>query len=298
MEKVLSPRNPSEIFRNGASPSMVEKWMNCKRKFYNYYVRKVRDQEKPSSYLTYGKAYDIFLKSYYDPDVPYNETKAIAQFKKDFPKEDDTDKRTQASGIVMIKAYAKRYPIKLQKVIAIDKGFGQSKGLSIEVPGMKLKLNVRLDLEFTAFGKPWVQEFKTTTNLGARYFDQYRNNYQVYCYLYAQQVVRGETGGIVLDAIAARPKLVEYKPAQLLKDAFTRMEFTFSPDQITYHMNQFAGHVNEMYDFVYENFQDPDKFLMNATGNACQSYNSTCPYLESCVYNGNPKLLIKEQFSV
>jgi len=271
---------PNKIFINGASPSMITLWSLCRHKWWLHYVARQGRREKVDT-RDAGTAFHNFLEAYYGEigEVLTLEDH-LALFKEDFPEEESTDKRDQKHLLAVVKAYVERYPRESEPFEVIN----TEQKLNVEVPGCALKLNAVIDLAIERFGGLWVKDHKTAGRLGATYFDQFRHHWQTYTYIYAAgQHFKRRCEGIYYNAIGLKKKIDN--------DSFLRKDFAKTSDQLEFAMNVWTQTVNEMYEFVMKNWQDPSKFLPTCTPTACRAYNSNCFALDYCEFNQNERLL-------
>lgn len=272
--------HPNEIFKYGASPSMVTLWLLCPHKWWLHYVakqgRKEREAQRDS-----GVAFHNFLKAYYDPkngDKKFEDY--VEQFKKDFPEDESTEQREQAHLLAILKAYMERYPRATEpfEVIATEQK------LNVDVPDCVLPLNCVIDLAIERYGGLWLIDHKTSNRLGSTYFDQFRNHWQTYTYIYATGKQYGrKCEGILYNALGMKKKIDA--------DSFLRCDFAKTEGQMKFHINRWATIVNQMYAFVIKNWGDPGAFIASTTPGSCKAYNVNCPFLDYCEFCQNEKML-------
>lgn len=281
----MNMRSPDKIFAFGVSPSMLKKWLLCRKRWYNEYILGLKaPRDVKGVYMVFGLAWDAFIKQYFISEMEIDQL--IGGFKQDFPESLDSDKRTQELGIRMIRQYIKSYPrdtepIKLTK--ADIKG-------QVPVEGLDLPLNVILDGVGIYRESNWVIEYKTTSRLGATYFNQFKVDFQTDCYVYfAQKNFNEKYEGVLFD-VAGCKKIVN-------RDSFLRDDTVGCKTQvqIDFSMKQFAMQAQSMLDYVRKHWTDPSKFGLNMSSNACFSFNVTCPYLEACQFGDNVNL-VKHKF--
>lgn len=274
-------RTPEQIFKYGVSPSMIKTWLLCKRKWYNQYVRALKSKASPNNvYLRFGLAWDSFVKEYFTGEEVLEVL--IERFKLDFPVELDNNKRTQDNGIKLINKYVTIYPRDTEpfKVTELDVK------LNVPMPGVKYPLNAILDGYGVYRDGIWVIDYKSTSMLGASYFNQYKLDYQVICYLWGlEQHLDKKVEGFILDVVGTK-KVVN-------RDSFFRDDTTgcLNQSQIDYGMEQFQKVANEMINYVEANWEDVEAFPLSAHSQACRAYFSDCPYLELCQFNDSQIVL-------
>jgi len=277
----MEPRSPEKIFHFGVSPSMIKKWLLCRKRWYNEYIlglKAPRDQKGP--YMVFGLAWDTFIKAYFMTDA--DDKKLLEQFKLDFPVSLDSTARTQDLGLRMIRKYIKSYPRTTEpfKITEID-----IKG-QVDVPGLDVPLNVILD----GIGKyregNWVLEYKTTSRLGGKYFNQFKVDFQTNCYIYfAQKHFKEKYEGVYFDVAGCKNTVN--------RDSFNRDDVVGckTQAQVDFSIKQFATQAQDMLDYVRKHWEDPTKFGLASTSTSCFAFNVPCPYLESCEFMDNVKLV-------
>jgi len=138
--------HPDQIFANGVSPSMVDKWI-CKRNWYNHYIRGWRSKE--SAFLFFGSAWDNFLNSWYAPKAPpkgpeRDIAKLQEKFKLDMPVERNLETKylnvTQAQGLKGIELYGQVYNPDTEPFKVLE----TQKRMSIDMKGLDVPLHIVL----------------------------------------------------------------------------------------------------------------------------------------------------------
>lgn len=274
---------PDKIFHFGASPSMVSLWQLCRHKWWLHYVARVGRKEKEAQKDS-GIAFHNFLQVHYSTlgeALTFEDHAKL--FEQDFPEVESTEKRDQKHLLGILKAYLEHYPRASEPFTPLE----SEQAIRVEVPGCAIPLNVKLDLLIEKFGGLWVMDHKTSSRLGNTYFEQFRNNWQTYTYIFAaSQLLQRKCEGIYYNAIGLKKKID--------KDSFMRLDIAKTQAQIDFHMSIWAQVVNEMYEFVKENWRDRTKFFPNEYSPACKAYNVNCPFLGYCEFNQNDKMLPQE----
>lgn len=274
---MLELQTPDKIFAFGASPSMVSLWQLCKHKWWLHYVarqgRETKEAQKDS-----GVAIHKFFQSYYGEGFDF--AKAIEQFKLDFPQNEENEKREQDHIINVLKNYGDTYPIASEPFKVLTR----EQVIQVPLPDCKIGLNVKLDMTATYLNGLWVVDHKSSNQLGNQYFEQFRNHWQTYTYIYAGGVYhKQDCQGIMYNAVGLKKKID--------RDSFLRQTFSKTKDQLDYHIKEFAKIVNSMYSFVEANWQNVEAFEMTATPTACRAYHTNCPFLDYCEFNRNERML-------
>lgn len=264
---------PEELFKDGVSPSSVKEWLLCRRRWYNNRVRGLK--EESAGYAGFGKAIHNFLEQWHSPKVSPNLKELVEGFRKDFPTSMDTDSRSQDLGVKIIHKYVEIYPRESEpfKVIELEKE------IIVPLEGMVVPLHIVVDGIIEYQGGLWVIEHKSTSRLGADFFTQFRNDYQIYAYLEGVSVALGKRiEGVLMNGIGCKKKVD--------RESFLRNDEVGCKGkvQVDYHMGHFKKIVNEMVEFVMKNWKDVEAFTPSSGGNSCKSYNTQCPYLRVCEY--------------
>lgn len=290
----ITLRKPEYIFRNGISPSMIKTWLTCRRSWYNRYVRGL---SRPGGIeADFGKVFHKFLSNYY-LNTALTVEKAIEDFKLAWPEEKDTEKRSQDLGIRLIREYFKRYPRETEPFKILWWSEENEKSETSEKSGdfqvllpSGLRANVRLDAYVEKQGGVYVLDNKTASQLGATYFEQYQNDYQIAAYVYALQKKLGkQVEGVIINGVGCK-KVVN-------ADSFLRADIVKTQSQIDYMMKNFDFLAQEIVEYVTKNYEDVEMFPMSAHSTACKSFNTKCPFLDICQFNDNTNLgshLLKE----
>jgi len=277
-------KHPDKIFHFGVSPSMVSTWQICNRRFYNHYIRGMKGDSGP--FALFGTAWHNFLdriallgsKTGANVDLAVE----IAAFNEIFTAESNFETkysgRTQAMAKIMIKKYLEAYPQDSEPFKMLE----VQKKLQVDVPGLKKKLNMVIDGTMEYRNKLWLRENKTASQGGAKYFRQYRLDWQNLTYLMGMQIHTGrKIEGVFYDVAVAKKKIDD---ACFMRDDVVGCK---TEDQIKYHGDQFIKVANRMVEYTEEHWKDVEAFEMSEKGNSCFSYNKECPYLDICDFNDN-----------
>ncbi len=272
--------SPDTIFKHGASPSMVTLWLLCRHKWWLHYVARAGRREKEAQ-RDAGSTFHNFLEAHYSPlGEAMSFEDHVELFKQDFPDEQSTEKRDQKHMLAILKGYLDRYPLASEPFEVID----TEQKLNVEVEGCKLRLNCIIDLATDWRGGLWVCDHKTSGRLGSTYFDQFRNHWQTYTYIYAAAIhYNCKCEGILYNALGMKKKIDG--------DSFLRKDFPKTQNQIDFNMERWTRIVNEMHGFVYENWEYRERFHATTTPTACRAYMVNCAFLDYCEFNQNPRLL-------
>jgi len=280
-EQTIKLTHPDTIFKRGVSPSMVKLWLLCRRRWYNNYIRGLKADA--GVYANFGIAYHNFLNTWCAPNgmKPKLED-MLKRFKLDFPEEMSNDKRNQAHGLKLVKAYMDRYPRDTEPFNVLFVEMDREATISVPIEGMSVNLHIKPDmgvLDKHTNGL-YLLDNKTTSRLGASYFRKFKNDYQIYVYIKGMSVhLKRRIEGVIINGIGTKAKID--------KDSFLRDTIEKSDDQIEYHMVQFAKVANEMVEYVRKNWENVEKFHLSSADFACTAYNVECPYLDMCQFNDN-----------
>ena len=273
-------REPSKVFEHGVSPSMIDLWGLCKKRWYNKYIRQIEDVAGVEAY--FGNGFDRFWKKYHFPGgIKPDVEKLVEEFKEFFPTSMDCEKRTQELGVKLIKGYVERYPKESEPV----KYVWLDQELWVDMPTLKdVKLHIIIDGYGLNGEEAWVVDCKTTSRLGADYFEQYKLSNQVTCYMWGvEQIIKKPLAGLLIDAVGCKKKVDA--------DSFLRQDFYKTKEQLEYGMRQVELKVKEMMDFTYANWKNPEAFTMEMTGTACKAFNKLCGFHEACEFNDKESAL-------
>lgn len=277
-------RNPEEVFRNGVSPSMVKRFKLCEMNWYNYYIRQAKPEEGKNTDTLMGSAVHNFLARRYKEGQGIEE--GIKQFKIDFPETAGDGKKTQELGVRILKYYDKKYPTESEpfKVLWVE-NLEKREGYQVDLPGCQAKLHFIPDMWVERkWGGIEVWDHKTSSQLGAKYFEKFLNDSQIYCLIYGTGKVIGQpVDGCMVNAVGFKSVVND--------DSFLRYPLDVSIPQLKYHMDRFARVANRMIEKAMRDWRDPEKWEMTSDGTACTSYFRKCDYLEMCRYCDNTQFI-------
>lgn len=286
---------PNKIFAHGISPSMVQLWMLCRRKWYNHYIRGMKRVDK--KFARFGAGLHAFLEHWHNPNLKTKRDQVdtlIRLWHLWYPKTLDFispsgTERTQALGDKILKKYVEFYPKESEpfKVITEKREF--------IVPFSELKCPLHMiidDLIEYRQGK-WILEHKTTSALGVTFLQKFRIDYQNIAYLKGlAQVLGTKIEGVYYNVIGCK-KTVDAK--NFMRDDEVGCK---TQEQIDYHWQAFVKVANEMIEFAEKHWQDAEAFPMSEHSPACQSYMTKCQYSDVCEMCDNTNLFNSEQTEV
>jgi len=164
----------------------------CPRKWYARHWLDLVSNRK-SAAPTFGiwihRALDVMFKSGWDLEAALDEWNKA---------ELATDSlRTSALGIAILKAYHLEYVSSGVESLHNEVQWV----VPVSIDGFEFTLHGRIDRIVKQHGLVWCMDHKTTTRLGATYFEQYNPNLQVALYMNASQEYFGDINGMIIDAI-------------------------------------------------------------------------------------------------
>jgi len=166
-------------------------FLTCRKKYYWRHQRQLAPIEKPAA-PTFGHACHTAWAVYYRGGSVEDALKAFEDEYKDF-EVPEGDKRTMELGLKVLKDYFKRYKHNPFKVIDVEISH------KIKISDT-LTLAVRMDTTIDWDGIR-VMEHKTTSGLGAKFFDQFKLHHQVDCYILGCEDKYGKCEGVCVDAM-------------------------------------------------------------------------------------------------
>ncbi len=164
----------------------------CRRKWYARHWLNLVPLEA-SSALQFGigihAALDVLYKSDWDLDA------AVECWREQHILPDV--KRTSGVGELLIREYHDVYINQDMEALHNEVRWT----LPVEYKGYEFNLMGRIDRVIRQFKKIWIMDHKTTTRLGATYFEQFNPNFQVSIYTKAGLEYFGEIAGMMIDAM-------------------------------------------------------------------------------------------------
>lgn len=238
----------------------LSNFLMCRMKYLWIHIEDLKPKED-SSALFFGHAMHSALASLYRGD---GIEKALKVFVKEYSTfaVPDGDKRTMERGLaILTKYYDEKFihnpfdviDVEISHVIDIHKG---------------LKYAARMDAVVKRNGKIWVLEEKSTSALGANFFDAFILNHQVDGYVFACLDKYGECSGAIIDAILV-----------------AKTKFTFLRDDVTRDADHVETFTAELLD-IEKNIRwaNANKSYVKNKG-AC-TYYGKCGYRDLCRYKG------------
>ncbi len=264
--------------------STISCFQTCRRKYYWSYVRHLRPQVKGTA-LLFGGAIHEALDCYYKNDNrEQGAVEAIKLFKSIYASPEGDDLRSQENGVKLLMWYFVKYKHETCTVAGKpEEGFVFFCG--------DVLYGGRLDLPIEWDGQLWIMEHKTTTRLGASYFNQFELDKQITGYIVALEEYSGrECSGAIINVMEPWKdvKRVTAKTKQP-EDHFLRKPLTRSKqlkDRFRYNVQAIVRDITWCEE--HNEYQEAEK------KEACFYYNRNCPYLQLCQYGENEKVIARD----
>jgi len=264
--------------------STISCFQTCRRKYYYQYVRHLQPAMK-SAPLIFGTAIHDALDCYYknkDKDVGIIE--AVKLFKSSYSTPEGESLRTVENGVKMLTWYSIKYKGEPFTV------YGKPEEGFVFFIG-ELLYGGRLDLPVEWDGQLWIMEHKTTTRLGASYFNQYELDKQITGYIIALEEYSGrKCSGAIINVLEPW-KDVKRVSAKTKKpeDHFLRKPISKSEDlkqRFRYNVQAIVRDI--LWCEQHGEFQEAEK------KEACFYYNRDCPFLQLCQYGENERVIKRD----
>lgn len=241
---------------------------------YKYYLRHILDiiGLKPPIAAEFGRVIHLCLAEWYSSfDIDKTITVLKANWK-DFPED---EKRTIAVGEKLLKLYHEKYKDPPFKILDSELAF------EVPIPGMKYKLIGRIDKLIEWHDKIGVMDHKTTSQLGATFFNKIKPNAQLTGYAYAGRALRYPVSFVLLDALLTAKGLLT--PAYLVKlTPLARDEAAVTQDDINDYLETLIDTINSI-----ERCYESGKWIKTGMFNgSCTDY-VECPYRKICKEDAN-----------
>jgi len=232
-------------------------FLTCRKKYYWRHQRQLAPIEKPAA-PTFGHACHTAWAVYYRGGSVEDALKAFEDEYKDF-EVPEGDKRTMELGLKVLKDYFKRYAHNPFKVIDVEVSH------KVEISDA-LTYAARIDTIIDWGGRIYVMEHKTTSALGARFFDQFKLCHQVDGYVFACEDKYGKCDGVLIDAC-----LVAKTKFNCLRDIVGRDEG---------HSERFREELQE----IARNIEWANKHKSYIQNKGACDYYGQCIYKDLCRY--------------
>jgi len=237
--------------------------------------------EKMSDYDIAERGYNAFVDAWIEEDLPHPDLMDIAQIERMAP-------RTPGVAREMLHAYvALRRPfIKSVELLAVERPFA----VPLFVDNPDIAYVGRLDKEIKKDGRIIVPEHKTTTSykkdgpFRSDWLDQWSPNTQVEGYLYAGHMRHGDKMKAVwIDGALVHKQVHDGFQFIPVMRKFEMIEGWLSDVQY------WISRIMDQQSKLEGDIQSPpymEVFPKNT--DACNDYNTRCPYLELCRFVPNP----------
>jgi hypothetical protein len=265
--------------------STLEKYTTCRRSMQYYGIQK-REPSGEKVPLTFGKGVHLGLESHYRGHN-FEETIQVMRKFYDNPLHTppEGDHRTLAYSEHLLEKYQLHYYNEPFEILKDDEGepyversFAVFLG-NVEYGNPETELfesipvfyTGRIDLIVVWDGKICPLDHKTTSMMGARFFDEFYNGQQPIGYAWAVQKTFGvEVDGFVVNALACR------KPTKTGKGIeFDRMKFAIDPERIV------EWEINTL-TIIQDMVEDHSRGYFPMETKWCVGKYGKCPYFEVC----------------
>ena len=238
----------------------ISDFLICRQKYYLRHKLNLV-QKKVATALEFGSTWHKTMDAFWT-GKPYK--KVFEDAYKDVEVAEG-DKRTLERGRKVLDDYAKRYEAKVFEVIASEVSHHKVIG-DVDYYG-------RMDKIIKWDGSIYVDEHKTTSQLGFTFFNQFALNYQVDGYDWLCEDKYGECAGVLIDAV-----LIAKTKFNCMRDIATRTKrdrMEFEAELLDIAANIRWANDNKSY--------PKNKSL-------CQYYGE-CPYRDACLYHGDKRII-------
>jgi len=260
---------------NMFNSSCISDYMGCPRLFYYSWVRRLRPKMEATP-LSFGRAFHEALCEWYALEKTKSVEERIAAGLSKFeqlPSVITDDHRTRAWGESIFKQYVERYSSEAGETLHLEVKFRVEIGDRIYAGTM--------DRVERWGGKIYVDDHKTTKQLGLSFFDSYRPHPQIDGYCYACRELMGECSGAIINGISV---------AKNPKDRFMRFPSTRTESEIDNWKTTFTDATDGMLCCMgLKHYPQHTTY--------CTKWGSKCKFWELCVYGENEKY-IEDNFVV
>lgn len=270
---------PSNPRKRSFSPSSIQLYLQCKRKFYLSYLLGLESTMKAPA-LAFGSAIHSGLATYFKSGK--DEVLAIQAFTEAYQKFTVIvdPARTLLIGVNLLKMYFSEYK---NDVTPIDPNSIEI-NFALNMPNNTVLMGV-IDAVIRDKVQIVIQDHKTTTSkaLSDYYFNAFHNDFPTSAYFYAALQILGQCDAIQIDAIRV--------PGESSKD-FQRRTFIRTDLQMEEWLNTYIKVTDEILDFISlaDSVMLP-KFHQNQ--NSCGDYGG-CHFLSICQHGLNHPALRSE----
>lgn len=280
----MSTENPlkshEKWIKRGISPTQLDTFSLCQKKWYNDKIRGGRAEDATSSAAQFGTALDISLKHYINGTITKKE-ELFNLFRTSFlPQHELITKMKDYSiqhGVDIIEKYIETYPIDSSPFRVIDIDIDET----LKIPNLQIPLHVIVDYIIEKDGEVWIVDFKSSSLSSENIQRMYKLSFQMTSYMEAMQRKLGvPIAGYIIDYIGTKKKVD--------RSSFARFEYRVNESQHNFRFGEFMKVANEMANKVNNHHNDPKMFPSNM-GSSCTAYFTECPYMSMCEYNDNEK---------
>lgn len=293
MTDLTTPAQESELHQLQRAPfiprsidnTALQAYMECPRKYYYSMVEHRRRVGPPPPPLAYGTAWHSILEAHYKTGGDANAVvrAAIGSWEQH---DNPDDHRTLERAISAYEAYIGKWGTHEEETRSYGKTVGYPENPVVEIPtelwwpGALHPYAGKIDRIFEHQGLFYVEDHKTTSQLGSQYFRQFDPSNQMMGYAWLAQKLTGlPIAGVRINAHG------------ILKtqNKFERQTVMYSQDRLEEwgrNYNQWIVKINRAMEMLEMNqVGEPDAVLLAAfphNFNACAGKYSMCQYVDVC----------------
>jgi len=247
--------------------SCIADFQGCPRLFYYSWIRGlVEKEEKPA--LTFGRVFHEALLSWYREEKFEEAIKKFDQI----PATIADEHRTKEWGQAIFKQYVERYKTEVGKTLHLEVKF------KVEIGDRIYAGTIDRIEEWN--GQVYVDDHKTTKNLGLSFFENYRPNPQIDGYCYACRELVGKCSGAIINGISV---------AKQPQERFQRFPSSRTEREIDMWKEVYTDTTDNILRCVEKGHFPMSTVYCNRWGK--------CRYWEACVY-GEDERYIEQKFRV
>ena len=261
--------------------TMLSTFLTCRKKYELRMIRHLVLNVPPTA-AEFGRCIHLALDEWHQSkDVK----KATEVFNAAYTENPEDDKRTKAVAAKMLQLYHNQYVSDSIKVLATEVAF------SLPLPETEINLIGRIDKIIEWDGAVYIMDHKTTSSLGASFFNKIKPNMQFDGYVWAaQQLGYPLCSGVVMDALLVAKGLLV--PAYLAKLTPNQRDISErTPLDVTRYLRNVSSIIGDLKSCYareewYENTESCCDFV-------------ECPYRSICKEDpGIHEAIIKSEYKV
>lgn len=249
----------------------ISTFTSCPYKYYLRHVLGLVGIRAPIA-ANFGRVIHLCLDEWYKS---FSLDKAIAVLRANWKDDPEDQKRTIAVGEKILKLYDEKYKDPPFKVLDSELAF------EIPIPETPYKLMGRIDKIIEWHGKVGIMDHKTTSMLGATYFNKIKPSGQFTGYAYAGRALGYPISFVLLDAILVAKGLLV--PAQMARlTPLARDESAVTQDDVHDYLTALISTIGRLYE-CYRKSEWPKVGMFNES---CSDF-IECPYRKICKEDAN-----------